>query len=785
MFLLVLSFATYLRRHLPLLSVAAGLALIAPQVAQVQAAVSGKCVNCHTMHYSQDGKVLREWGNAGPYKALLTTDCAGCHMGVNTGGGTPFVMSATAPIYGATGTETNTNTLAGGNFYWVASGEPLKGHNVSGLTSADPYLLTPPGFDGSRAAADGSIPGNGSWPAGQQVACAGVYGCHGSHSKTSMEAAIFGGHHKGLGGALTDPGTAAAKGFRMLIGIAGYEDPEWELTPTSSAHNQYKGADKNADRSAISSLCMRCHTNFHGDGNNSWFKHPSDYDLGNSSPGNEVRGYGGPNHLYRTDVPVASIKVNTPASQVSFQDDTIITCVTCHRSHGSPYDKMMRWDYVNTNDGCIACHASAAGSYSESAHGDKQSGVKRLDSATRVTGSCAHCHDRQAVPYGSNLERQSLFAPTFNRNQKTGPYRQEDLFCFSCHTTAGSLQAAGAVTGNYDYSRNFGGLTSGGPESILDAFNQPTGGMDASYHNLYDIWKYAQKFSSFGISSSPCSICHNSHRAKRNRAHVTDPGFTAISLPADRESLWGDQADETMARYAGRYQPPLAARATGGYEPGGVTAAFADGSQIPDYNSFCLSCHNEPVYSTSLQRQTVRIDWSSQGGDAPFAGDKHGMNAFTQTLHAVAPYNDPNHKAADYLLACSDCHEPHGSSNAHLIRRGVNGSTLGGAVNANASSTTMGYLCRQCHADDYAVSGAVDSHLINSWEVIHHSATDRPYPPGDSSKCATCHETGGSPQPIGCGFCHGHGRYVDAAHPGVLPNGKQISAPEGGGRKTF
>ncbi len=301
---------------------------------------------------------MQEWGDQGPYDALLNTDCIGCHTGVNAGGETPFVMSTTAPIYAATGTEENTNTLAGGNFYWVASGDPLKGHNVTGLASTDPFLTLPPGFNGSLSAADGSTPGNGNWPVNQQVTCAGVYGCHGTHSKESPASAIFGGHHKGLDGALTDPGTVPAKGFRMLIGVAGFEDPEWELTPTLTAHNQYKGVDQSMDNSTISSLCMRCHNDFHSGGAGNWFGHPVEYDLGNAAPGDEVRGYGGPNQSYRVDVPVASTVVSNPLVQVSFQGDTIVTCVSCHRSHGSPYDKLLRWDYLNSNDGCTACHTS-------------------------------------------------------------------------------------------------------------------------------------------------------------------------------------------------------------------------------------------------------------------------------------------------------------------------------------------------------------------------------------------------------------------------------------------
>lgn len=443
----------------------------------------------------------------------------------------------------------------------------------------------------------------------------------------------------------------------------------------------------------------------------------------------------------------------------------------------------------------LAVPAAEAGPYSDSAHGDKLSGVERAVASISLPGpyargNCAHCHEQHAsvdgnqpVPQNSTASPHALFSPNFNSSRQLGPYQQSDLLCFYCHSSTSSLQSDALSMGNYDYARNFGGLTSGGPVSILDAFNQPAGGPESSYHNLYDIWETAQKFGGFSPTSSPCSACHNSHRARRNRAHVTDPNFTAISLPNDHESLWGDQAEETMARYAGLYQPPLAAGA-GGFEPGGVAAAFADGSQVPDYNGLCLTCHNEPVYSSRYARNLPRIDWSSLGGDGAFAGDKHGMNVHTLELLPRPPYADHTLQPTGYLLSCLDCHEPHGSPNAFLIRRGVNGGLLSGPVSDVAASNSFGNLCRQCHQDDYLARGSRDNSLVNRWETVHHLTADRPYA---RYMCIRCHRAGGMGggghlAPIGCFYCHGHGQYVDGV---TLPDGRTIPAPLGGARRTF
>jgi len=46
------------------------------------AVVQGACVNCHTMHNSQDGAAVI---GSGPIEALLNkASCAACHTGTNS-----------------------------------------------------------------------------------------------------------------------------------------------------------------------------------------------------------------------------------------------------------------------------------------------------------------------------------------------------------------------------------------------------------------------------------------------------------------------------------------------------------------------------------------------------------------------------------------------------------------------------------------------------------------------------------------------------------------------------
>ena len=233
-----------------------------PVSATIPAGIS--CSSCHTMHNSQDGNPV----SAGdPRESLLNNDCIGCHSGSNDGGVYPYVFSATTgvPVYGDTGTESGTDTLAGGSFYWVAqAGGDARGHNVRGLAAADGTLTTPPGFGSGLPSADGTTVGS-AW-ASNQLTCAGTYGCHGTHDTTSQVQAIKGGHHKGASGAVVPGSTpTAVNSYRMLVGIAGYEDSDWEFRPDASNHNQYKGADGQtaSDTDTISYLCAQCHGQFH------------------------------------------------------------------------------------------------------------------------------------------------------------------------------------------------------------------------------------------------------------------------------------------------------------------------------------------------------------------------------------------------------------------------------------------------------------------------------------------------------------------------------------------
>ena len=339
------------------------------------ARVSGPCSDCHTMHNSQNGVAVV---SGGPYRALTKGDCVGCHTGTNNGSNNiPYVLDNSAPTYNFDGTK---NTLAGGNFYWVATSggaTDADGHNVAGIANADATLTSPPGFNTTDYTAHGSI---GTDWTNNRLSCAGTYGCHGTHTSTDDFAAISGAHHADDS---TIDGLTVGTSFRFLYGIKGTEDSDWEYTNSSSDHNGYYASDYQTtgtmDTASINYLCAECHGNFHlhsqiddSTTGSPWLRHPTDFDMNNVSS-KEYGNY--PNATlynsvsaagdYFVDVPVGNTSgaVNSKVLQAS--GDAIVLCVSCHRAHGSPYADLLRWDYSTCNAGsqssscgCFACHTS-------------------------------------------------------------------------------------------------------------------------------------------------------------------------------------------------------------------------------------------------------------------------------------------------------------------------------------------------------------------------------------------------------------------------------------------
>ncbi len=439
-----------------------------------------------------------------------------------------------------------------------------------------------------------------------------------------------------------------------------------------------------------------------------------------------------------------------------------------------------------------------SGPYLNSAHGNTAYGVNRNATASigYTKGHCGHCHEQHATiggaepaPAGGHPSPFALFNDNF--------LSQSQDFCFDCHRGSGSVQMSFDRT-NYNYSYWFGGDTihHTSPDNIYDAFNP----MSGSAHNLQDILNFVkQKWpETFGNESNPCNACHNPHLSQR--------GYPIVR-PTDRNNIWGDSPAENMRDYAaahgGQYQAPYWYGSTSRYEPDG--SATTDGSNVPDYITFCSDCHNanDNIYSTPLGRNLSKINWANPDRTYPQAGDYHGSitrcfdadgtrarqwrtcgcvkddsYGFTtggfcrgaavdangcclyngHTVDALvwwgdikAPYITANYQ--NFILNCTDCHEPHGAVHGdgtnipYLLRKTANGhynkQCAGGGGNPCSWEEEF---CRSCH------------HHRESAEQTYIPEFDRTVTAdgghcGNFGNCLNCHNHNAYAKCWACWYC--------------------------------
>lgn len=356
------------------------LAMQAPD--EVGAAVVGQCVNCHTMHNSQNnGGVVRGgtgvgWDGTGnltggsisatPNNTLLVADCVGCHSSttdqtiINVGGSNiPIVYNTVPPA----------TPLAGGNFHWVAT-DDTKGHNVFGIAAADVDLNSAPGRT-AGVCSNGTCHNTlAAAPVADNYNRGGCQGCH-----------VFTYHHQDnavfrfLKGHGANPPITLTNARRDITAfpdyVTGIEDSDWEFTKGPNDHNFYKGVNATyasngtglTNQKTVTSFCSGCHGVFHDNMGSSspWIRHPSDILLPQTGE------YGGYNPVtsYSTEAPVGW---TDPASPT--RAGAVVMCLSCHRAHGSPHADLLRWDYSGmiagttggtAGTGCFTCHTNKDG----------------------------------------------------------------------------------------------------------------------------------------------------------------------------------------------------------------------------------------------------------------------------------------------------------------------------------------------------------------------------------------------------------------------------------------
>jgi predicted CXXCH cytochrome family protein len=333
------------------------------------AAITGPCVNCHTMHNSQGGAAMATYGGeTGPNSFLTRGSCIGCHA---QGTGNKIVTIGGSDIPQVYHTDAS-GDLAGGNFKYIDT-DDNRGHNVSDFGNPDGTLNSAPGHHSTTQ------------PTTNTLTCAGHNGCHGYRrfSAGSGLRTLKGAHHGNVDGKC-DSATTVANSYRFLYNVKGFENMGANKYQNLNAtdHNEYFGTTNPGDygctpchdmgddmkitppNKTISGFCATCHSNFHklsgigGSTTGPFTRHPTDVVLPDdvSKEYKDYTSYSVEAPVGRTTVPDAPSGTVTPGTDV-------VTCLSCHAAHATNYPDLLRWDYTtmiagggSNTTGCFTCH---------------------------------------------------------------------------------------------------------------------------------------------------------------------------------------------------------------------------------------------------------------------------------------------------------------------------------------------------------------------------------------------------------------------------------------------
>lgn len=345
-----------------------------------------ECEGCHTMHNSLDGATETiGGGTVGVAKPFLlkgsdqSSTCLNCHAQPDAAPSSYHILTlpfaqATLPV----------EMTPGGDFTWLAkdftwvprAGSATEesfgyqhGHNVY----AGDFGL---GGDGRLSQAPG-----GTYTAGPNFGCQSCHDPHGklrkldttdNFSTTGKPIRTSGsyGNESGVGVVFSNMAVGA---YRILGGI-GYVPksyvggPAFTQNPMIAAVNSSYNRTENATSTRVaygkrsSEWCANCHNAMHSGVSTvpGALVHPTGETLGSEIAGNY--------NAYKKSGDLTGSSTNSYTSLVPFQNDNYdsnntlssfrssivgpgssdrVVCQSCHRSHASAFNSMLRWSYGN------------------------------------------------------------------------------------------------------------------------------------------------------------------------------------------------------------------------------------------------------------------------------------------------------------------------------------------------------------------------------------------------------------------------------------------------------
>ena len=292
----------------------------------------------------------------------------------------------------------------------------------------------------------------------------------------------------------------------------------------------------------------------------------------------------------------------------------------------------------------------------------------------------AHNHSMPNPASGTENKCMTCHLPHAAPNENLKMYKEENA-CFTCHypdtLSPGAADIYALFTANPD---------------------------SATHHDVFDADQEENQ------SKIECHNCHNPHGLTATYK-ATDPDNPAPAV------LWT-----------------------------GIAEASADQPLEGTFNEFCVRCHDssfptfDPVtepYAPSVTSGTEilsNISLFFYGSGSTIATDKHGViDGQPKTMDTLMGY-DNTVTAPNYVLACTKCHDPHGSINVYNLRSEV--------TSSDGTQTKRG-LVVYSWVDSTGKLNADTRFFCNACHGIKHMGNTRTYP-SDCFSGGNCHDHGAS-----------------------------------------
>ncbi len=424
-------------------------------------------------------------------------------------------------------------------------------------------------------------------------------------------------------------------------------------------------------------------------------------------------------------------------------DETTNLCLECHDLHEAPVPELLAAS--TEKETCYRCHdGSGATTDIRSEFGEETIGSSTQASYHPLphdldgySVKCGDCH----TPHMTDAESTTLLR--LNDGAGGWIYSPPDApignaFCYRCHGTASPFPEPYADHTYFEGSLHQSAIVTPTSDAEIDCLTCHT--------------PHGSTHQGLSEQEATCFTCHNASTPNTNPDlpfDSTELEYAFTAAPNDYDTTdadgliriyhhpIGDAEQDDGNRQVecaschdvhvidAEFSSTTSKLSNPGDTTGKVAVTWSDATYTRGTISlFCVECHQSPAVTSPIDAgPQVPYDIRLVDDSSALDGSNEPHDAFT----AAHYFNDSTH-GSEVGLACTACHDPHGSSNAFLLREYVISPGEGGVPAGQVSPRITGF-----NDEDTEVQQGILTSFCDGCHSDHHSP---------NQICTNCHYHG-------------------------------------------